>query len=450
MSADPWQTLGAKRPDEDEEGDRIDIAGFADSYNPDLDGEALEGAAPAGEVPPPRFAATESGNPAGEDEEVGLADTRLDLREPQRPVQARPPAGSPISITTARAPAPKVAAPIAQASPVPTAPMPPKRTAPPQAVEEERGAEEGSEQGRESDTPDPTREPASARRRQSSWPLVAAVAGAVTLLAGVGTVAFLKSVQPPREPLAQPLPSPPGVTTPAPPPRSLTTPAEPPGTTGVRVQPAPPAASASPLSPPPAAGTPAAGPSPTPLPQNTETAVPDANAAGSLSAPNRSEGPSVSVPVSSHSIASQLARLERSFQGIKFLVGQITQKESALAVAIQKEQTTSLRDAAVIARQGREIAHLTWLVHHAPRSTVRPPGPPKPKPKPKPKPVVPPVQLVGIIGHTAWVELPNGALVRIFRGNPIPGAPTLAVRSIQANPPLLVLSNGVHLREAGP
>ncbi len=31
MSADPWQTLGAKRPDEDEEGDRIDIAGFADS-----------------------------------------------------------------------------------------------------------------------------------------------------------------------------------------------------------------------------------------------------------------------------------------------------------------------------------------------------------------------------------------------------------------------------------
>ena len=156
----------------------------------------------------------------------------------------------------------------------------------------------------------------------------------------------------------------------------------------------------------------------------------------------------MSVPVSSHSIASQLARLERSFQGIKFLVGQITRKESALAVAIQKEQTTSLRDAAVIARQGREIAHLTWLVHHAPHVTVRPPAPPKPKPKPKP--VVPPVQLVGIIGHTAWIELPNGALVRIFRGNPIPGTPTLAVRSIQANPPLLVLSNGVHLREAGP
>ena len=445
MSADPWQTLGAKRPDEDEEGDRIDIAGFADSYNPDLDGEALEGAAPAGEVPPPRFAATESGNPAGEDEEVGLADTRLDLREPQRPVQARPPAGSPISITTARAPAPKVAAPIAQASPVPTAPMPPKRTAPPQAVEEERGAEEGSEQGRESDTPDPTREPASARRRQSSWPLVAAVAGAVTLLAGVGTVAFLKSVQPPREPLAQPLPSPPGVTTPAPPPRSLTTPAEPPGTTGVRVQPAPPAASASPLSLA-ASGTPAAAPNPTPSPQNTETAVPAAAAAGSLSTPSRSEGPSVSVPASSHSIASQLARLERSFQGIKFLVGQITRKESALAVAIQKGRTTSLRDAAVIARQGREIAHLTWLVHHASRITVRLPPPPKPKPKP----VMPPVQLVGIIGHTAWIELPNGALVRIFRGNTIPGTPTLAVRSIQANPPLLVLSNGVHLREAGP
>ena len=154
----------------------------------------------------------------------------------------------------------------------------------------------------------------------------------------------------------------------------------------------------------------------------------------------------MSVPASSHSIASQLARLERSFQGIKFLVGQITQKESALAVAVQKERTTSLRDAAVIARQGREIAHLTWLVHHASRIPVRPPPPPNPKPKP----VVPPVQLVGIIGHTAWIELPNGALVRIFRGNPIPGTPTLAVRSIQANPPLLVLSNGVHLREAGP
>ena len=445
MSADPWQTLGAKRPDEGEEGDRIDIAGFADSYNPDLDGEALEGAAPAGEVPPPRFGDTESGSPAGEDGEMGLEDGHPDLQEPQRPVPTRASAGSPISIMTARAPAPKVAAPIAQASSAPTAPMPPKRAVSPQAVEEERGAEEGGEQRRESDTPDPTREPASARRRQSSWPLVAAIAGAVTLLAGVGTVAFLKSVQPPREPLAQPLPAPPGVTTPAPPPRSLTTPMEPLGATGIRVQPAPPAASASPLSLA-ASGTSPAAPNPTPSPQNTETAVPAAAAAGSLSTPSRSEGPSVSVPASSHSIASQLARLERSFQGIKFLVGQITQKESALAVAVQKERTTSLRDAAVIARQGREIAHLTWLVHHASRIPVRPPPPPNPKPKP----VVPPVQLVGIIGHTAWIELPNGALVRIFRGNPIPGTPTLAVRSIQANPPLLVLSNGVHLREAGP
>ena len=442
MSADPWQTLGAKRPDEDEEGDRIDIAGFADSYNPDLDGEALEGAAPAGEVPPPRFGGTESGSPAGEDGEMGLEDRRLELQEPQRPAPTRPPAGPPISITIARTAAPKAAASIAQASPAPTAPMPPKRTVPPQAIEEERGAEEGGEQGRESDTQGLTQEPASARPRRSSWPLVAAVVGAVTLLAGVGAVAFLKSVQPPREPLAQPLPAPPGVTTPAPPPRSLTTPVEPPGAAGIRVQPAPPLSLAA------ASGTPAAAPNSTPSPQNTETAVPAANAAGSLPAPNRSEGPSVSVRASSHSIASQLARLERSFQGIKFLVGQITQKESALAVAIQKEQTTSLRDAAVIARQGREIAHLTWLVHHAPHVTVRPPAPPKPKPKPKP--VVPPVQLVGIIGHTAWIELPNGALVRIFRGNPIPGTPTLAVRSIQANPPLLVLSNGVHLREAGP
>ena len=442
MSADPWQTLGAKRPDEDEEEDRIDIAGFADSYNPDLDGGALEGAAPAGEVPPPRFGGTESGSPVGEDGEMGLEDGHPDLLEPQRAVPTRPPAGSPISITTARAPAPKVAAPIAQASSAPTAPMPPKRAAPPQATEEEPGTEEGGEQRRESDTPDPTREPASARPRRSTWPLVAAVAGVVTLLAGVGTVAFLKSVQPPRQALVQPLPAPPGVTTPASPPRSLTTPVEPPGAAGIRVQPAPPAASAAsapPLS---------LAPNPTPSPQNTETAVPAAAAAGSLSTPSRSEGPAVSVRASSHSIASQLARLERSFQGIKFLVGQITRKESALAVAIQKEQTTSLRDAAVIARQGREIAHLTWLVHHAPRSTVRPPAPPKRKPKPKP--VVPPVQLVGIIGHTAWIELPNGALVRIFRGNPIPGTPTLAVRSIQANPPLLVLSNGVHLREAGP
>ncbi|MDA8120680.1 MAG: hypothetical protein M0Z85_11750, partial [Gammaproteobacteria bacterium] len=339
MSADPWQTLGAKRPDEGEEGDRIDIAGFADSYNPDLDGEALEGAAPAGEVSPPRFGGTKSGSPAGEDGEMGLEDGHPDLLEPQRAVPTRPPAAPPISITTARAPAPKAAAPIAQAAPAPIAPMPPKRTVPPQAIEEERGAEEGGEQGQESDTPDPTRGPASARPRRSSWPLVAAIAGAVTLLAGVGTVAFLKSTQPPREPLAQPLPSPPGVTTPAPPPRPLTMPVEPPGAAGIRVQPAPPAASASPLSLPPAAGTPAPAPNPTPSPQNTETAVPAANAAGSLPAPNRSEGPSVSVRASSHSIASQLARLERSFQGIKFLVGQITQKESALAVAIQKEQT---------------------------------------------------------------------------------------------------------------
>ncbi len=440
MSADPWQTLGAKRPDEGEEGDRIDIAGFADSYNPDLDGEALEGAAPAGEVSPPRFGGTKSGSPAGEDGEMGLEDGHPDLLEPQRAVPTRPPAAPPISITTARAPAPKAAAPIAQAAPAPIAPMPPKRTVPPQAIEEERGAEEGGEQGQESDTPDPTRGPASARPRRSSWPLVAAIAGAVTLLAGVGTVAFLKSVQPPRQALVQPLPAPPGVTTPAPSPRPLTTPAELPGAAGIRVQPAPPAASAAsapPLS---------LAPNPTPSPQNTETAVPAAAAAGSLSTPSRSEGPAVSVQASSHSIASQLARLERSFQGIKFLVGQITRKESALAVAIQKEQTTSLRDAAVIARQGREIAHLTWLAHHASRITVRPPPPPKPKPKP----VVPPVQLVGIIGHTAWIELPNGALVRIFRGNTIPGTPTLAVRSIQANPPLLVLSNGVHLREAGP
>ena len=445
MSADPWQTLGAKRPDEDEEGDRIDIAGFADSYNPDLDGGALEGAGPAGEVPPPRFAGTESGSPPGEDGEMGLEDGHPDLQEPQRPVPTRPPAGSPISITTARAPAPKAAVPIAQASPASTAPMPPKRAVPPQAIEEGLGAEEGGEQGRESDTQGLTQEPASARPRRSSWPLVAAVVGAVTLLAGVGAVAFLKSVQPPREPLAQPLPAPPGVTTPPPPPRSLTTPMEPLGATGIRVQPAPPAASASPLSLA-ASGTSPAAPNPTPSPQNTETAVPAAAAAGSLSTPSRSEGPSVSVPASSHSIASQLARLERSFQGIKFLVGQITRKESALAVAIQKGRTTSLRDAAVIARQGREIAHLTWLVHHASRITVRLPPPPKPKPKP----VMPPVQLVGIIGHTAWIELPNGALVRIFRGNTIPGTPTLAVRSIQANPPLLVLSNGVHLREAGP
>ena len=448
MSADPWQTLGAKRPDEDEEGDRIDIAGFADSYNPDLDGGALEGAAPAGEVPPPRFGATESGITSGEDGEMGLEDRRLELQEPQRPAPTRPPAGPPISITIARTAAPKAAASIAQASPAPTAPMPPKRTVPPQAIEEEPGTEEGGEPRRESDTPDPTREPASARPRRSTWPLVAAVAGAVTLLAGVGTVAFLKSVQPPREPLAQPLPAPPGVTTPAPHPHPLTMPVEPPGAAGVRVQPAPPAASASPLSLAPAAGTPAAASNPTPSLQDAETAVPAVAAAGSLSTPSRSEGPSVPMPVSSRSIASQLARLERSFQGIKFLVGQITQKESALAVAIQKEQTTSLRDAAVIARQGREIAHLTWLAHHASRITVRPPAPPKPKRKPKP--LVPPVQLVGIIGHTAWIELPNGALVRIFRGNPIPGTPTLAVRSIQANPPLLVLSNGVHLREAGP
>jgi hypothetical protein len=277
--------------------------------------------------------------------------------------------------------------------------------------------------------------------------LVAVIAGAVTLLAGAGTVAFLKSAQPPREPMIHPLPAPPGVTNTPLPPRQPTAPATPQGARGMPGESLQPPAS-TPLSPTAAFGTPGSAPNPVSSPQNDTAAVSTTAAAGSLFA---SSSPAVTpspAPAASRSIASQLARLERSFQGITFLVGQITRKESALAAAIQREQTTSVRDAVVIARQGREIAHLTWLVHHAPRITVRPLA--SPKPKPKPKPLVPPVQLVGIIGHAAWIEVPNGALVRIFRGNPIPGTPKLSVRSIQANPPLLVLSNGAHLREAGP
>ena len=448
MTVDPWQTLGAKRPGEDEENDRMEIAEFTDQYNADLDGEVLVEEVPAEGVSPPRFAAAEAESPPDEEEGTGLANTQTDFTGSHQPAQT--PLSPVASVSTA---------PVKSAAPKGPAPVVPGRSAPgvrapqkiiPSPEVDDRGPvdeEEGDQERGPSVSGPRMTESVTAQPRRSSWPLVAAIAGAVTLLAGAGTVAFLKSAQPSREPMVHPLPVPPGVTNTPLPPRRPTAPATPQGARGMPGESLQPPAS-TPLSPTAAFGTSGSAPNPVSSPQNDTAAVSTTAAEGSLSASSSSAGTPSPAPASSRSIASHLARLERSFQGIKFIVGQITRKESALATVIQKEQTTSVRDAAVIARQGREIAHLTWLVHHAPRITVHPLAPFKPKPQQKP--LVPPVQLVGIIGHAAWVEVPNGALVRIFRGNPIPGTPKLFVRSIQANPPLLILSNGVDLREAGP
>ncbi len=451
MTVDPWQTLGAKLPGEDEENDRMEIAGFADQYNADLDGEVLVEEVPAEGVPPPRFAAAEAESPPDEEEGTGLADAQTDFTGSHQPAQTPLSPVAPVSIAPVKSAAPKMPAPAVPGRSAQSVRAPQKIIPSPEVADRGPVDEEEGEQERGPGVSGPRMtESVTAQTRRSSWPLVAAIAGAVTLLAGAGTVAFLKSAQPPHEPMIHPLPAPPGVTNMPLPPRQPTAPATPQGAPGMPVESLQPAST--PLSPTAAFGTPGSAPNPVSSPQSDAAAASTTAAAGSLSA---SSSPAVTpspTPASSRSIASQLARLERSFRGITFLVGQITRKESALAAAIQKEQTTSVRDAVVIARQGREIAHLTWLVHHAPRITVRPLASPKPKlkPKPKPKPLVPPVQLVGIIGHAAWIEVPNGALVRIFRGNPIPGMPKLSVRSIQANPPLLVLSNGAHLREAGP
>ncbi len=449
MTADPWQTLGAKLPGEDEENDRIDIAGFADQYNPDLDGEVLE-EAPTGEVPPPRFVATEAESPLGADEEADLADAHPEVQKTRQPAQSPPPSVAPVSMPPVRPPVPKVAAPVAPVRSAQGAQAPQKSTPLPEADDRDLVGEAEGEQERGPGVSGPrVTEPTTAVARRARWPLVAALAGGVALLGGVGTVAFLKSATPAYRPMVHTLPAPPpGATNTRPLPHQPTAPAMPHGAPGAPVGPGAPPSSTSPAPAVAALAMPGSGPRGVYSAQNDTTVLPSTVATGSVSVPLASAVTPSPTPASSHTVASQLARLERSFQGIKFLVGQITRKESALATAIQKEQTTSLRDAAVIARQGREIAHLTWLVHHAPRITVRPLAPPKPKPKPKP--LVPPVQLVGIIGHAAWIEVPNGALVRIFRGNPIPGTPKLSVRSIQANPPLLILSNGVHLREAGP
>ena len=446
MTADPWQTLGAKLPGEDEENDRMEIAEFADQYNADLDGEVMAEEVPVEGVPPPRFAAAEAESSPDEEEGTGLADTQTDFTGSHQPAQTPLSPVAPVSLAPVKSAAPQVPAPAVSGRSVPGVRGPQKSVPSPEVddrgpVDEEEGDQE---RGPRVSGPRMT-ESVPAQPRRSFWPLVAAIAGAVTLLAGAGTVAFLKSAQPPRAPMIHPLPAPPGVTNTLLSPRQPTAPATPqgaPGMLGGSLRPPP----SMPLSPTATFGTPGSAPNPVSTPQSDTAAVSTTAAAGSLSASRSSAG--TPAPASSRSIARQLARLERSFQGITFLVGQIARKESALAAAIQKEQMTSVRDAVVIARQGREIAHLTWLVHHVPRITVRPLV--SPKPKPQPKPLVPPVQLVGIIGHAAWIEVPNGALVRIFRGNPIPGTPKLSVRSIQANPPLLILSNGVDLREAGP
>ena len=448
MAADPWQTLGAKLPGEDEENDRMEIAGFADQYNVDLDGEVLAEEARAEVVPAPRFAPAEAEKPPGEEEGADLADTQIALKGSYQPAQTPLPPAVPVSIAPVRSVAPKVAVPGAPAMSTQSARAPQKSIPSPEA--DDRGLtdeEEGRpERGPAVSGPRVT-EPARTGARRARWPLVAALAAGVVLLGGVGTVAFWKSATPAYRPMAHPVPAPPGATNMRPLPHQSPVSAQPPSAPG-----APVGLGASPLSnsPIPSAGLamPGSAPSGVSSPQNDTTVLPMTATTGSVSVPLASAVTASPTSASSHTISGQLARLERSFQGIKFLVGQITQKESALATAIQKEQTTSVRDAAVIARQGREIAHLTWLVHHAPRIIVHPLAPPKPKPKPKP--LVPPVQLVGIIGHAAWIEVPNGALVRLFRGNPIPGTPKLSVRSIQANPPLLILSNGVDLREAGP
>ena len=449
MTADPWQTLGAKLPGEDEENDRMEIAGFADQYNVDLDGEVLAEEVPVEGVPPPRFAAAEAESPPDEEEGMVLADGHSDLPKPQQPRHIIPPFVAPVSIAPVRTVAPKTTAPVAPAMSTQSARAPQKIISSPEADERGPVDEEEGELGREPGVPGPRgAEPPTAVAHRARWPLVAALAGGVVLLGGVGTVAFLKSATPAHGPVVQPVPAPPAAPNTVPLQRRSMASTEPPSAPAV---PAGLGASSSPSSAVPVVAglaIPGSGPSGVSSTQNDATVLPSTPGTGSVSVPLASAVAVSATPASSHTIASQLARLERSFQGIKFLVGQITQKESALATAVQKEQTTSVRDAAVIARQGREIAHLTWLVHHAPRITMHPLAPPKPKPQPKP--LVPPVQLVGIIGHAAWIEVPNGALVRIFRGNPIPGTPKLSVRSIQANPPLLILSNGVDLREAGP
>ena len=447
MAADPWQTLGTKLPGEDEENDRIDIAGFADQYNADLDGEVLVEEVPAEGVPPPRFAAAEAESPPDEEEGTGLADTQTDFTGSHQPAQTPLSPVAPVSIAPVKSAAPKVPAPAVPGRSAPSVGAPQKIIPSPEADDRGPVDEEEGEQERGPSVSGPrVAESVTAQPRRLSWPLVAAIAGAVMLLAGAGTVAFLKSAQPPVEAMVHPVPAAPGAANTPPHPHQFIVSAP---LQSVPEAPARPGGPSSATPPAPAvAGLAMPGfvPSSVNAPQNDVVVAPTTAAVGSVSAVSASNP--APAPASSRSIASQLARLERSFQGITVLVGQITRKESALAAAIQKEQTTSVRDAVVIARQGREIAHLTWLVHHAPHITVRPLA--SPKPKPKPKPLVPPVQLVGIIGHAAWIEVPNGALVRIFRGNPIPGTPKLSVRSIQANPPLLILSNGVPLREAGP
>ena len=436
MAADPWQTLGAKLPGEDEENDRMEIAGFADQYNADLDGEVVAEEAPAEGVPAPRFAPAEAEKPPGEEEGTDLADTQIALKGSYQPVQTPPPHAVPVSIVPVKSVAPQVPAP--QKS-IPSLEADDRGLADEEEGRPERGPAVSGPRGAE---------PTSTGGRRARWPLVAALAGGVVLLGGVGAVAFWKSATPAYRPMTHPVPAPPGVPNTRPLPHRPPVSAQPPSAPGAPVGLGASPSSNSPILSAAGLAMPGSAPSGVSSPQNDATVLPMTAATGSVSVPLASTVTASPTSASSHTIAGQLARLERSFQGIKSLVGQITQKESALATAIQKEQTTSVRDAAVIARQGREIVHLTWLVHHAPRITVRPLAPPKPKPKPKP--LVPPVQLVGIIGHAAWIEVPNGALVRLFRGNPIPGTPKLSVRSIQANPPLLILSNGVDLREAGP
>ena len=449
MTVDPWQTLGAKRPGEDEERDRMEIAGFADQYNADLDGEGLGEKIPAEGVPAPHFAPAEAEKPPGEEEVTDLADTQIDLKGSHQPAQTPSPPAVPVSIALVKSAAPQAPVPIIPGRSAQGVRASQKIIPSPEA--DDRGLVDEDERGPECGpgvSGPRVMEPTSTAARPPRWPLVAALAAGVVLLGGVGIVAFWKSAAPAYRPMAHPVPAPPGAANTLSLPHQPIVSAQPDSAPGAPVGLGAPPSSSSPVSP--VAGLPLSGSMRRGVysSQNKATVLPLPATAGSVSVPLSSAVTASPTPASSHTIASQLARLERSFQGITFLVGQITRKESALATAIQKEQTTSLRDAAVMARQGREIAHLTWLIQHAPRITVRPLAPPKPKPKPKP--LVPPVQLVGIIGHTAWIEVPNGALVRIFRGNPIPGTPKLSVRSIQANPPLLILSNGVPLREAGP
>lgn len=446
-----WDSLGAAPQDGE---DPIDLAEPANPP-PRLEGEeeAAKGSATA--VPTPRFGATEGDDSLGEALGFGGGDEE----DPFQALEAASQSDRPANVSVA-----PQGVPVAKLGPAPSAAPPPRvpaarvpigaahtvnATRPEPAPQSVDSGEDKREQGVGVSEPDSYASAHShpgqggATPRRGRWSLVAAVAGGLALVAGIGTVAVLKTESAGGERPVRPLPQVPA--------------ARPPEAVGERGGPSPaPNAPRAPhmradmhvfsaALPGSRVGHATAGL----LPAGTATETARApQGVSSLSGSPSSAG-APSAPLSLSAIRQRLGKLERSFKGIELMVGQIARQESALALAVQKNRAAQHHDAMIIARQGREIAHLTWLLHHEPRPAVPPLARRRPAPRPKPKPLVPPVHLVGIIGHTAWIAVPDGALVRLFRGNPIPGTP-LSVRVIQADPPLVILSNGVRLREETP